>query len=156
MDPILVKATLEDYPTMQNMARFYVYDMSRYCGRVPGVFDWSCPENGLYECVDLQLYFIEPNRHAFYVKVGTEKAGFALINKLGTTPDVDWNIGEFFVLAKFQDSGIGQQIAKQLFEKFPGVWEVAAMLENTGAYKFWHKAITRYTGGSFTEKQTTI
>lgn len=28
----LIKASLSDYPTIQNMARFYVYDMSRYCG----------------------------------------------------------------------------------------------------------------------------
>lgn len=130
--------------------------MSRYCGRVPGVFDWECPEDGLYECNDIISYFQDPNRLAFYIKVGEEKAGFILLNKVGTRPDVDWNIGEFFVLAKFQSSGIGQQIAKQLFEKFPGIWEVAAMLENTGAYQFWHKVIERYTDGSFTEKQTTM
>ncbi|WP_051131844.1 hypothetical protein [Legionella tunisiensis] len=45
----LVAANLHDYPRLQNLARFYVYDMSRYCGFLPG---WDCPENGLYECYD--------------------------------------------------------------------------------------------------------
>jgi hypothetical protein len=30
--PRLILATLEDYPTIQNMARFYVYELSRECG----------------------------------------------------------------------------------------------------------------------------
>lgn len=30
--PKLTPASIHDYPTIQNMARFYVYDMSRYCG----------------------------------------------------------------------------------------------------------------------------
>jgi predicted acetyltransferase len=155
-DPTLVKATIDDYPVIQNMARFYVYDMSRYCGRMPSRHDWSCPPEGLFECVDLKPYFIEPDRHGFYIKVGGEKAGFALINKKGSTPDVDWNVGEFFILAKFQSTGIGKQAAERLFEKFPGVWETAVMLENTGAYPFWSKVVASYTGGSFTEEKKLV
>lgn len=37
---VMVPATLADYPALQNLARFYVYDMSRYCGDLPG---WECP-----------------------------------------------------------------------------------------------------------------
>jgi hypothetical protein len=54
LDPQLVKATIENYPVIQNMARFYVYDMSRYCSHIP---TWECPESGLYECIDLKIYF---------------------------------------------------------------------------------------------------
>ena len=154
--PRLVKATIEDYPTIQNMARFYVYDMSRYCGLKPSRHDWSCPDDGLYSCMDFKHYFEDADRFAFLIKVGEEKAGFALINKKGSTPDVDWNVGEFFILAKFQGTGIGKQAAEQLFDMFPGVWETAVMLENTGAYPFWSKMVARYTRGSFTEEQNLV
>ena len=156
MHPILAKATIEDYPVIQNMARFYVYDMSRYCGRVPGVFDWACPENGLFECNDLKRYFEEPDRLAFFIRVGAEIAGFVLLNKVGTTSDVDWNVGEFFVLAKFQGTGVGQRIAVQLFQDFHGIWEVAAMLENSGAIQFWKRVITHYTNGLFATEQKMV
>ncbi|MEI6790064.1 MAG: GNAT family N-acetyltransferase [Myxococcaceae bacterium] len=149
----LVQVSISDYPTIQNMARFYVYDMSRYCGRSPSALDWSCPEDGLYECFDLKPYFVEPDRHAFFIKVGSEKAGFALINKLGSSPDVDWNMGEFFVLAKFQGTGIGEQAVRLLFEQFPGVWERSAMPENTVSIAFIRKTLMRYTGGAFVEKK---
>ena len=69
------------------------------------------------------------------------------------SPDVDWNVGEFFVLAKFQGTGLGRTIAFELFDRFAGVWEVAAMLENTGARRFWAKVVERYTSGEFTEEQ---
>ena len=83
MNPVLVKATIEDHPIIQNMARFYVYDMSRYCGRGASVFDWSCPDDGLFECIDLKPYFEAEDRYAFLIKAGDERAGFALINKIG-------------------------------------------------------------------------
>lgn len=49
----LIPASLKDYPTIQNMARFYVYDMSQYFGDEEG---WKCPEDGLYECIDFKKY----------------------------------------------------------------------------------------------------
>ena len=45
-------ATMDDYLTIQNMARFYVYDLSRYCGFISE--DWACPADGLYECFDFK------------------------------------------------------------------------------------------------------
>ncbi len=149
----LQKAKLSDYPIIQNMARFYVYDMSRYCGHLPG---WECPDDGLFENFDLIIYFKEAHNHAFFIKVGDEIAGFALINKMGSSADVDWSMGEFFVLAKFQASGIGQTIAEEIFNRFPGTWEVASIPENTRALRFWRKAVGQYAKGIFTEKQKTI
>lgn len=86
----LSKATQEDKNTIQNLGRFYVYEMTRYCGFLPS---WEVPSNGLFECIDLSSYCEKPDRHAFLVKVDDELAGFVLINKVGSTPDVDWNIG---------------------------------------------------------------
>lgn len=34
-------------PVIQNMARFYAYDLSKSCGFYE-LFDWSVPEDGLY------------------------------------------------------------------------------------------------------------
>jgi predicted acetyltransferase len=146
---VLVQATLRDYPVIQNMSRFYVYDMSRYCGQMPG---WECPQDGLFESYDRKIYFLEKNRYPFFIKVDQEIAGFALINKLGTTADVDWNMGEFFVLAKFQGQGFGQQIAYDIFKKYPGVWEVASMPENTKAVSFWRAVVSKFTDNFVEQK----
>jgi len=70
----LLAATLVDYPTIQNMARFYVYDRTAYMG-------WECPENGLFECIDFKDYFENPNKKAFLIRVNDEIAGFCLLDK---------------------------------------------------------------------------
>ncbi|HHF7345180.1 TPA: GNAT family N-acetyltransferase [Legionella feeleii] len=144
----LIAADLNDYPRLQNLARFYVYDMSRYCGFLPG---WDCPENGLYECYDCKKYFTEKERYPFLIRVDKELAGFVLINKVGTTPTVDWNVGEFFVIAKFQRQGVGQQIAKRIWQQFSGNWEVAVIPQNERGLNFWRNTIGEFSKNQFSE-----
>lgn len=149
----LSKATQEDKNTIQNLGRFYVYEMSRYCGFLPS---WDVPLNGLFECIDLSSYCEKPDRHAYLVKVDDELAGFVLINKEGSTPDVDWNIGEFFIVSKFQGKGVGRYAAEQVFNMFPGIWETCQMPENTAAIEFWERVVNRYSQGQFEKELKTL
>jgi predicted acetyltransferase len=133
----LLKATSKDKTTIQNLGRFYVYEMARFCGFLPG---WETPSNGLFGCRSLRSYCDKPNRHAFLIKVGDELAGFVLVNKIGSKSDVDWNIGEFFVVSKFQGKGVGRSAAEQIFKLFLGKWETSQMPENKAAIDFWENA----------------
>lgn len=65
-------------------------------------------------------------------------------------------MGEFFVLAKFQKSGIGQQIAEEIFHRFRGTWEVSIIPENIPALQFWKKIVDKYTKGAFSEEQKIV
>lgn len=132
-----------DYPMIQNMARFYVYDLSRDCGREEG---WEIPKDGLYECFDLKSYFVNEDRFPYLILANDEIAGFAMINKVGARPYVDWNVGEFFILAKFQKRGLGREAAIQIFNAHSGVWNVMVMPLNQSAEKFWSNTIEDYTG----------
>ncbi len=55
----LCRATKEDKDTIQNLGRFYVYEMSRYCGFLP---TWGTPPNGLFKCIDLSSYCEKPDK----------------------------------------------------------------------------------------------
>ncbi|HUX79527.1 MAG TPA: GNAT family N-acetyltransferase [Alphaproteobacteria bacterium] len=147
--PELIRATLVDYPLIENMWRFYVYDMGRYCGFNEG---WECPTSLSFVPDDLTRYFVDQTRKAFLVKVDDEIAGFVFLNKVGTKPEVDWNIGEFFIIGKYQGKGIAEQVAVQIFKKFPGVWEATVIQENERALGFWRKVISHYTNGHFLEE----
>ena len=149
----LCKATKEDKDIIQKLGRFYVYEMSRYCGFLP---TWEVPPNGLFECIDLSSYCEKSDRHAFLVKVDDELAGFVLINKVGSTPDVDWNIGEFFIISKFQKKGVGSYAAEQVFDQFPGIWETSQIPENKAAIEFWDRVVSRYSHGQFEKTLKTI
>lgn len=150
----IVTATLTDYPIIQNMARFYVYDLSRYCGFISS--DWAMPEDGLYKSFDFQKYFEEHSHKSYLIKVGGELAGFVLLNQAGTNPKTNWNMGEFFIIARFQGKGIGKQVAQQIFDMYIGNWEVSVIPENKSALGFWEKTVSAYNKGNFEREIKTI
>lgn len=136
------------------MARFYVYDMSRECGFISE--DWACPSNGLYESFDFKHYFEDPRRCAYLIKVKNEIAGFVLLNQEGSSPKTTWNMGEFFILAKFQGTGVCFDVAHQIWKMHEGLWEVSVIPENLSALDFWRKTISLFTNGNYTEEVKTI
>ncbi|MDP3269638.1 GNAT family N-acetyltransferase [Legionella rowbothamii] len=144
----IIKATPDDYPIIQRMWPFYVYDMGRYCGLNKG---WECPVNPEFTPDDLTSYFINP-REAFLIKVKDELAGFILLNKVGTQTNIDWNMGEFFILAKYQGKGIGQGVVHELWKTHLGIWEISVIPENKPALEFWRKAISTFTASNYTEE----
>ncbi|STX50451.1 GNAT family acetyltransferase [Legionella busanensis] len=144
----LIPATLTDHPTIQNLARFYVYDMSEYLGHEEG---WEIPEDGLYECIDFEKYWKDESSFPFIIRYANELIGFAIVDKKGSEPSIDFNMAQFFVARKFKHKGIGRYIAEQCFKKFPGVWEVMIIPRNEGAYRFWRSTIKNYSKDQFTE-----
>lgn len=79
-----------------------------------------------------------------------------MINKNGSTPNIDWYLAEFFIIAKFQRKKIGKDIAHQLFKEFKGTWEIMQLSKNLPAIKFWRKVISDYTKGKFDENLKAI
>jgi len=154
VEPEIIQATAADYLTIQNMARFYVYDLSRVCGFLSD--EWACPEDGLHRSVDFKIYFEDPTRKAFLVRFARELAGFVLLNKVGIASVPDWNMGEFFILAKFQGKKIGEQVATQIWKIHPGLWEVSVIPENGPALAFWRKTISKYTNGAYSEEMKNV
>lgn len=147
--PKVVLATREDLPAIQRMWPFYVYDMGRDCGFNKG---WECPTHPSFAPDDLTPYFDDPTRRAFLVKINDEQAGFILLNQAVTSPGTLWNIGEFYIHAKYQGKGVAIQVAEQILKMFAGTWEVSVTPENKRALAFWRKAISHITSGHFTEE----
>lgn len=143
LTPLVELASIADYPAIQNMARFYVYDFTRTCGFISK--EWECPENGLYECYDLKKFFLEDNSKAYLVKIDNELAGFAMLEESLEA----WIMSEFFIIAKFQGKGIGKQVANFLWKKHPGNWKVSVIPENKPGFIFWEKVIADYTAGDY-------
>jgi ribosomal-protein-alanine N-acetyltransferase len=144
----LVAATLEEYPLIQNMGRFYVYDMSEFMGEESG---WEMPEDGMYECIDFKKYWEDKNSFPFIVRYKSEIVGFVIVDKKGSAADIDFNMAQFFILRKFKNKGIGKYVAQACFKKFPGTWEVMVIPGNEGAYRFWRATVKSYTHHEFAE-----
>ena len=71
------------------------------------------------------------------------------MNQVVTSKDSDWNVGEFFILARYQGHSIGKSVAEKLWEMHPGKWEVSVIPENISALIFWEKTICEFTNNDF-------
>jgi len=139
----VLEANKSDISVIDNLARFYVYDISEYTG-------WACPENGLFGCGDEEFWNSERN-HFFLIRVDGELAGFAVTTDLQDHDDADYDMEEFFILRKFRGKGIGQKVAYTLFDRFRGKWTVRQLLDNLPASLFWRKIISQYTIDDYRE-----
>lgn len=150
----LIPATMDDYPTIQNLARFYSYDISEYYGHEPG---WEMEDDGLYGVgIDYKQYFESDISFPFLIRYKGELAGFAIVDKKGSTQQTDYNMAQFFVLRTYKRQGIGQYSAQLCFDKFIGNWEVMVMPGNEGAYRFWRSTIKSYTSDNFVEETAVV
>ena len=91
---VLVEAARADITLVNDMARFYLYDIARQIG--PGD-KWVASSAWLRERKDFSHVW-EADNHPFLIEVGGALAGFCLIDRYALMPDVDWNMSQFFVM----------------------------------------------------------
>ncbi|PUA34569.1 GNAT family N-acetyltransferase [Paenibacillus elgii] len=143
MEVVVSKAAAEQKSVLRNLLELYKYDFTEFDPE-------DVNEHGLFEYPYLDHYWTEEGRHPFLVHVDGKLAGFALIRELGSDERV-YSIAEFFVMKKYRRHGVGREMAFDLFNRFPGQWEVAQMEENEPAQTFWRRIIDEYTKGSYQE-----
>jgi predicted acetyltransferase len=133
-----------DVPILRRLMQLYLYEIGSTDG-------WDIGPDGLYGSAErIERFWTEPGRHAFLVRVDGVLAGFALVR------DEAWvagagtrEVSEFFVLRRYRRRGVGEHVARRLFDRFPGRWEVVQLASNVEAQAFWRAVIGRYTGGAF-------
>jgi ribosomal-protein-alanine N-acetyltransferase len=146
MPVTLHRAKPADLPIVKNLVPYYIYDMSEYMG-------WPTKPDGRHDgCDGIEAYWSDPDKHAFILRCGKEPAGFVLLLEGGHGPEIDYSFTDFFVLRKFRHRGVGERIARQLFKRFPGRWQIDCLKDNKPAAIFWRTIIDRYTRGNFKQE----
>ena len=139
-------ASVVERPVLRQLLELYQYDFSEFDGSDIGPL-------GLYDYPYLDHYWVEPERSPFLVRVNGNLAGFVLVaryNYLTGLKDT-WAFAEFFIMRKYRHRGVGEHVARLIFDQYPGVWQVAQITENSAATTFWRKVIARYTHDNYQE-----
>ncbi|MEO7032545.1 MAG: GNAT family N-acetyltransferase [Polyangiaceae bacterium] len=146
MNVELIRAQREAAPVLANLFQYYVYDFSEVIGA-------EVAEDGRFASRSFQAYWEDPWRHPFLARVAGHYAGFAFVHQRShlTADPAVCDVGEFFVLRKYRRRGVGSALARQVFELFPGRWEVRQLLANEAATRFWRSVIADYTEDRFQE-----
>ena len=133
----IIPALLKQQPILANLLELYAHDFSEFHGIVLG-------EDGRFGYKSLPLYWSEPGRHPFLVRIDGKLAGFALVKRGSEISNREhvWDMAEFFVVRRYRRHGFGTQIAHDVWKRFPGAWEVRVMQSNVSALRFWGHAIS--------------
>jgi len=139
----VIPARPEQEPILANLLELYAHDFSEFR-------DLQLGADGRFGYSSLPLYWAEPGRHPFLVRVDGKLAGLVLVKRGSEVSGNEnvWDIAEFFVLRGYRRRGVGTQIAHEVWRRFPGMWEVRVMESNISASDFWAHAISLLTGGA--------
>jgi predicted acetyltransferase len=137
----VIPARPEAEAILANLLELYAHDFSEFK-------DLELGPDGRFGYSNLSLYWSEPGRHPFLVRVEGKLAGLVLVKRGSEVSDNEtvWDVAEFFVLRGYRRRGIGTQIAHEVWRQFPGLWEVRVMESNIVASEFWAHAISMLTG----------
>jgi predicted acetyltransferase len=144
ISPINIEVTPalpEQQSILANLLELYVYDFSEF-------LELHLGADGRFGYEQLPLYWKETNRYPFLVKVNGYLAGFVFVHK-GSQISGDenvWDMAQFFILHGYRRLGIGKQVAHEIWQRFPGIWEVRVIARNQKAKIFWERAIAEFTG----------
>jgi predicted acetyltransferase len=135
----VVPASREQSPILANLLELYAHDFSEFHGIALG-------EDGRFGYKSLPLYWSEPGRHPFLVKIDGKLAGFVLVKRGSEISGKEnvWDVAEFFVVRGHRRRGFGTQIAHDVWKRFSGAWEVRVMHANVSALHFWEHAISTF------------
>jgi predicted acetyltransferase len=135
----VIPATAEQEPILANLLELYAHDFSEFHHLEIG-------EDGRFGYRSLPLYWSEPDRHPFLIRMDSKLAGLVLVKQEVSGNDAVWDMAEFFVIRGFRKRGIGTEAAHQVWGRFPGRWQVRVMETNVSARHFWAGAISKFAG----------
>ncbi len=139
IDIEMMPALLEQKPLLANLLELYAHDFSEFMDLQLGI-------DGRFGYKHLDLYWQEPHRYPFLVRVNRHLAGFVLVrqgSEISHDQDV-WDMTEFFIVRGYRRRGIGRKAAHEVWKKLPGKWEVRFSDRNQRAKDFWRCVIGEF------------
>jgi predicted acetyltransferase len=131
--------TAENRQVVERLWQLYRHDLSQFRGtHGPEGFRGSLPgENGLFHTRTLVPYFEDDSdRAGFVVHERAVPVGFVFVARLTTPMRL---MGDFFVVRGVRGRGVARAAVEQVFERFPGVWEIPFQDNNSAAARFWRR-----------------
>ncbi len=144
----LMAASIKHKPVLANLLELYAHDFSEF-------MELDIGPDGRFGYRDIDLYWNDPQRFPFLVKVSRRLAGFFLVQAVTRGHEMVWDMAEFFVLRGYRGRSIGTRVAQEAFAKFPGEWQVRVMECNLPAGAFWSHAVRAFAGAKFRLEATT-
>ena len=117
-----------------NLLNLYFYDFAEILG-------YDIGKDGSYLASPYK--WGDPGEIVYLLYVDELPAGFAIIapgSEIDRRKDV-WDMHEFFVIRRHRRNGLGSWLAREVWRKHPGTWDVRVVKPNAAALVFWEGII---------------
>lgn len=129
---------------LARMLELYQYELSPY-------WEQDLDASGQYGYT-LDRYWQAEGHYPYVASANGHYVGFALVDDQVKIAGGDFWMDQFFVLKNYRWHGLGDKLARHVFGRHRGRWQVGQMRENVPARAFWRRTIGRVTSGTFEEK----
>ena len=148
MDPSLTidRVGREANNIVVNLFEHYLHDMAEW-------FQFDVGSDGRY-AYDMSSHW-QNNDPVYLARVDGALAGFVLISSAQQWTDdpASLDVREFFIIRRHRRSGVGQALARKIWDEHRGHWLVRVLESNLPAVPFWRTTIGAYTQGHYSERQ---
>src|SRR5678816_2947179 len=107
----LIEAEEEHRPVIDRLVQLYLHDVSEFSGIEPagdGMFALDCPAE----------FWIEETKRPILIMLRDKPAGFALVNgHVDKKGNDHWRVDDFFILRCYRRLGIGEEVARMVFDR---------------------------------------
>lgn len=111
-DVVLARAGAGQRDVLVNLVQLYRHDMAEIRG-------YELTEAGTYDYPHLDRYLSDPDREAWFIRVGGRLAGFILTRRQA---DGVWQVSEHFVVRSWRGRGVGRVALAKAFALHEGGW----------------------------------
>ena len=91
----------------------------------------------------LKDYWSDSSRFPFTLWTNGELAGFAFVRRTEEDQKRVFQVAEFFVKPQYRCCGVGRAAVTNIWQRFPGWWELQVMNRNDSAIRFWERCISQ-------------
>ena len=139
----------KDKEKLYKLLQFALYDGSQY---IDNILNDDCS----FDYKWFNNYFTDSDRDAYIIKYKNKIAGCVFVNENLKFHKTGKCIAEFLILPSYRRLHLGKKVAYDIFNKYPGEWEVQPMENNPVAYNFWKNIIKEYTNNNYDVKNDGI
>ncbi len=145
----IVRASPQDRTLLQNLVNLYLHEVSAFA-------EIEMDGDGQFIYPGLACFWIDPEKQVYIVKVKEKCAGFVLVKDIESLRGhAIHTVPDFFLVNAYRGLGIGEEIARMVFDRHQGLWQIAVPEDNRVARAFWKAVIWRYSGGKQLEFRRT-
>jgi predicted acetyltransferase len=130
----VVKATLIDKLKFKQLLNQYLLELKTHHEYNVGYTDTKT-----YRYLD--SYWNEKGRHPFLFYLEDQLVGFSLIRDTESTGSECSQVSELYILPDKRLQGNGKKAAIEIFDLFPGKWELQTHNKNKTGIRFWENCI---------------